>query len=288
MPTPPPWCRLTQHAPHAVLRSALRSGQSAMASEPSFIALGLAVRAGDGARVEVVAADHERRLDLAFLDEPVEARAQPRRARRIRASRSAPAGPGSGPSPAPCRIHRASASFSGKSLEDGVVGRGDVGGVAGERGPAERAGALAEERADELGHEAGDLERLRHPAVVGDLPAEVVAVVERDGAGALEREHGLDVALHRVEHGLVVGLGVARRGRRRPRPARSPPGCSPRGGRARSSDRSRRPAPRRAAPAPASPRPRSRRARRRAPRPSAFASSTASSAASRSVSMRSQ
>ena len=38
MPTPPPWCSETQVAPEAQLRSALRSGQSETASEPSFIA----------------------------------------------------------------------------------------------------------------------------------------------------------------------------------------------------------------------------------------------------------
>ena len=38
MPTPPPWCSDTQLAPQAVLSIALSSGQSAMASEPSFIA----------------------------------------------------------------------------------------------------------------------------------------------------------------------------------------------------------------------------------------------------------
>ena len=37
MPTPPPWWMETQVAPEAVLTSALRSAQSAMASEPSFI-----------------------------------------------------------------------------------------------------------------------------------------------------------------------------------------------------------------------------------------------------------
>ena len=46
MPTPPPWWSETQVAPEAVLTSALRSGQSDTASEPSFIAsvsrLGLA------------------------------------------------------------------------------------------------------------------------------------------------------------------------------------------------------------------------------------------------------
>ena len=38
MPTPPPWWNDTQVAPDAVLTSALRIAQSAMASEPSSIA----------------------------------------------------------------------------------------------------------------------------------------------------------------------------------------------------------------------------------------------------------
>ena len=38
MPTPPPWWTLTQVAPAAVLSSAFRIGQSAIASEPSRIA----------------------------------------------------------------------------------------------------------------------------------------------------------------------------------------------------------------------------------------------------------
>ena len=38
MPTPPPWWTLTHVAPAAVLSSALRIGQSAIASEPSRIA----------------------------------------------------------------------------------------------------------------------------------------------------------------------------------------------------------------------------------------------------------
>ena len=38
MPTPPPWCTLTQVAPAATLTSAFRIGQSAIASEPSRIA----------------------------------------------------------------------------------------------------------------------------------------------------------------------------------------------------------------------------------------------------------
>ena len=38
MPTPPPWWMLTQEAPDGVLTSALSSGQSAIASDPSAIA----------------------------------------------------------------------------------------------------------------------------------------------------------------------------------------------------------------------------------------------------------
>ena len=38
MPTPPPWWMDTHDAPEAVLTSAFRIGQSAMASEPSAIA----------------------------------------------------------------------------------------------------------------------------------------------------------------------------------------------------------------------------------------------------------
>ena len=38
MPTPPPWCKDTQVAPLAVLTKAFKIGQSAIASDPSFIA----------------------------------------------------------------------------------------------------------------------------------------------------------------------------------------------------------------------------------------------------------
>jgi len=38
MPTPPPWWNETHAAPDAVLSSALRIAQSAIASEPSFMA----------------------------------------------------------------------------------------------------------------------------------------------------------------------------------------------------------------------------------------------------------
>ena len=49
----------------AVLTRALRIGQSAMASEPSFIASVSRFGRGDRAGVEMIAADDDRRLQLA-------------------------------------------------------------------------------------------------------------------------------------------------------------------------------------------------------------------------------
>ena len=60
MPTPPPWWNETQVAPEAQLSSALSSGQSDTASEPSFIAsvsrLGLATEP----KIQMIAPDHNR------------------------------------------------------------------------------------------------------------------------------------------------------------------------------------------------------------------------------------
>ena len=71
----------------------------------------------------------------------------------------------------------------------------DVFGIAGERDPAEGTGAGAEERANVFGHEAGDEEGVGAAGVEGEA-ADVVAVVEGDGAGALQGEHGVDVDDH--------------------------------------------------------------------------------------------
>ena len=79
IPTPPPWWTLTQVAPAATLSSAFRIGQSAIASEPSSIASVSRYGRGDRARVEVVAADHDRRSHRARPNELVdrEPRARP-------------------------------------------------------------------------------------------------------------------------------------------------------------------------------------------------------------------
>ena len=72
-----------------------------------------------------------------------------------------------------------------EEVEHGPVGDGDVLGVAGERDPAERALALAEQRADVRRDEAREVEGALAPALAG-LVADVVAVVEDLGAGVLK------------------------------------------------------------------------------------------------------
>ena len=123
------------------------------------------------------------------------------------------------------------AGVVGEQLEDGPIGPEDVGRVAGQRGPAERAATLAELRPDEGGHEARIVERVLDARLEGER-AQVVAVVEDDRAGPLEGEHRLDVA--RPSTG-ATGAGTRRaagRAARARRPGRSRPGRSRRAGRA--------------------------------------------------------
>ena len=74
------------------------------------------------------------------------------------------------------------AGVLGEQLEDRAVGPADVLGVAGERGPAERAAALAELRPDEGRDEARIGEGVLHALLLREGP-QVVAVVEDDRAG---------------------------------------------------------------------------------------------------------
>src|SRR5215510_11461345 len=71
-------------------------------------------------------------------------------------------------------------------LERSLVGDADVLWIARERGPAKRSAALAEERPHIFRHEARNVKRIRHASGPG-LRANIVPVVERDGAGPLER-----------------------------------------------------------------------------------------------------
>ena len=94
-----------------------------------------------------------------------------------------------------------------EQLEDRVVGRGDVGRVAGERDPAERALALAEQRPDVGGDEAGVGEGVLVAVLLRDA-AQRVAVVEGLGAVRAERADRVDVREHRLADARQVVVRV--------------------------------------------------------------------------------
>ena len=96
----------------------------------------------------------------------------------------------------------------GDQLLHALVGAVDVLGIAAQRGPAERADAAAEQRADVGWDEAGEVEGVGDALVLGFL-ADVVAVIEGRDAHVLEREHRLDVARHRFARGLGDRGGIA-------------------------------------------------------------------------------
>lgn len=155
----------------------------------------------------MVAADHDRGLEGAVGDHLVEALARP-----VAFAVAEPADAG--------RQALEVDAFTGQldpagqrlvlreEVEDGAVGAVDVAWVAGQRRPAEGAPALAEQRADVGGDEAGEGEG---PLVARELrlAADGVAVVEDLGARVLEADHRLDVPGHRLAGALgeFGGLG---------------------------------------------------------------------------------
>ena len=207
MPTPPPWWNDTQVAPLAQLRSALSSGQSDTASEPSRIPsvsrLGLATLP----EVEVVAPDHDRRLELPRRHHLVERQPEP-----VTVAQSHPADAGGKPLERNARARHVEPVVQvrgiGHQLLHLGIGAVDVLRVARQRGPAKRPDAAAEHRPDIGRHEAGEIERVGHPHVARHL-ANVVAVVDRRHAGMAELEHGAYVHRHRLLGRLLDPLGIA-------------------------------------------------------------------------------
>ena len=84
----------------------------------------------------------------------------------------------------------------GKLLEHGAVGRGDVGGVAGQSDPAERSLALTEQRSDVGGQKAGIVERPVE-STEGGFRAQAVPVVEDLGTLVGVGDHRRTVRRHR-------------------------------------------------------------------------------------------
>ena len=176
--------------------------------------LGLAVGRGDRARVEVIAADHDRRLQFTGTHHLIEAQpepvslpvAEPADPRRQALERDTLAG------------HRDPAVQTfvvGELVEHGPVGGGDVGRIARQGDPTERTEALAEQRADVGREEARVVEGTFEAAELG-FGAQAVAVVEHLGAGVHEPDHRLAVGRHRRagaagELGRIVAPQFVRR-----------------------------------------------------------------------------
>ncbi len=77
MPTPPPWWKETQEAPLAVVEQGIEDRPVGDRVGAVTHGLCLAVRGGDRAGVEVIAADHDRRLDFTASHQLVEGDSRP-------------------------------------------------------------------------------------------------------------------------------------------------------------------------------------------------------------------
>src|SRR5437016_744934 len=157
MPTPPPWCTLTHVAPAEALSSAFSTGQSAMASEPSRI--DSVSRLGEATEPE---SRWSRPITIGAFTRPEATsslKMRPAVARPADARRQAlEAHVGAGQ-----RQPAHEVLVVGEGLHQRAIGHRDVLGLAGERDPAEGSLPLAEQRADERGHEA----RIREIAHAG-------------------------------------------------------------------------------------------------------------------------
>src|SRR5262249_9469428 len=158
-------------------------------------------------RVEMVAADDDRRPQLAPRDHLVEAQAglvpftvpEPADAGRQPLERHALAG----------ELDPSGERFVvAEQVQNRRVGGRDVGRVARQGGPAERALALTEQRPDIGRYEAGEGEGTLVAAQLRLTP-DRVAVVEDLGAGVEETDHRLDVPSHGRAGALRVLLGGA-------------------------------------------------------------------------------
>ena len=196
MPTPPPWW--IRHPGGAADGVDERVEQRPVGDRVGAVAhrLGLAVRRGDGAGVEVVAADDDGRRDLAARHESLKRRpasralavAQPADARgqALEAARA----------PAPSRSSGAAPRSPGTAPGSPRSVRADVLRIARQRRPAERALALAEQRPDERGHETREVEGVRHAGRPG--PARGCCCrSRRSPRRRLQREHRPHVVGHR-------------------------------------------------------------------------------------------
>src|SRR6185437_16178893 len=165
-----------------------------------------AVGTGDGTGVEVIASDDDGRFQAAVADHFVEEQAsavalsvaEPADARRQSLE---------GDLVGSVREPAMEALIVGEERQQSLVGGGDVGGISGERDPAEGPPAFAECVADERRDKAGIGEGVGHAGKFG-LRAEIVAVVEGDCSALLHGEDGAHVRRDGVLHAAGVALGI--------------------------------------------------------------------------------
>src|SRR2546430_6472423 len=154
----------------------------------------------------MIAADHDRRADLASRDEivdplaelralPVAQPANPRRQALKRHTLRCEADPAR------------ERAVLGKELEDEPIGSSDVGRVTRERDPTEGTASFGEQRADVRGDEARVAEGIRESGRLG-FAAQVVPVVERDRSALGDRPDRLSVARDRPARAADAVLRV--------------------------------------------------------------------------------
>ena len=168
-----------------------------------FHGFGFTVGRGDRAGIQMVAANHQGRVYLALVDQPVEF--EPRFGALAILQ------------PADSRGHALELYFVlgfvdpavqrflfRKQFKQGIVGSLDICRVATERRPTERSGAFTKQGADVCRHEPGVVKSLWHVPVISHLAAQVVAVIKAHGAFLLQVEDGLNMDDHGIEHLVVV------------------------------------------------------------------------------------
>ncbi len=159
---------------------------------------------GDASCIEVIAADHDWRGDLARRDEivdcdpelcpfplpqPADPRRQPLKLDPVASQCD----------PAPQML------VFGKELEHQLVRAGNVTRIARERDPPERSASFTKERTYVLGDKSGNLEGVLDAGVERDC-ADVVSIVEGDRAHPLQLEHSLD--MHDSRSGCELNVPI--------------------------------------------------------------------------------
>ena len=169
--------------------------------------LGLSVRRGNGARVEMVAPDDDRRANLPRPNELVD-----REARAGPVTEAEPADPGRQSlklHPLRCELEPAlKECVVGEKLQERRIDRCDIALVPRQRRPAERPDPAREERPDIGRDKARVCERILYACPMS-LPTKIVAIIENIASRSDELEQAFDVACDRLSGTPEILIRVA-------------------------------------------------------------------------------